>query len=431
MPAEAPQKSRSFSLSIGQLTFGSFLLVLAAIATTSIASVVSIRQIDTTFAELQRLRSVGDLAEDIDRRMNELRLAARDFVTDPGTQSTQVGDAAAALGELLKKTRLELAPEQQDMIDGVTVRLSTYRSGIERISALINRRAELIIGAAAAARKVRHGDCGDARSAMIASTLFQIQSRIASALLARNPSAAEQAAQSMRAVTIPDPRLRTAVDNYAEAIIALSVRERQIADIDKEVLGSEGRLIGRVTELLREVSARRSQVLSRDLAKTLAQGQMAEHRARHRRRADRAVGGAVRGAADRASAGLDRDLDPRAGRRQEGHLDSRHRCQQRDRRYRAGRRSVPSHPGRGRRGARGGGTRAGRAAPGRGKLSQAVRRFGRRNLRDDAGRRASQRQSGAGADDGLRHAAGSDGRRRRHRRSDLCPSAGARRISER
>src|SRR3954470_9566635 len=137
MPAEPPQKTRSFSLSIGQLTFGSFLLVLAAIATTSIASVVAIRHIDATFAELQRLRSVGDLAEDIDRRMNELRLAARDFVTDPGTQSNQVGDAATSLIDVLKKTRLELAPDQRDMIDGVTARLSTYRSGIERIAALI------------------------------------------------------------------------------------------------------------------------------------------------------------------------------------------------------------------------------------------------------------------------------------------------------
>ena len=194
MPAESPQKTRSFSLSIGQLTFGSFLLVLAAIATTSIASVVSIRQIDATFAELQRLRSVGDLAEDIDRRMNELRLAARDFVTDPGTQSTQVGDAAAALGELLKKTRLELAPEQQDMIDGVTVRLSTYRNGIERISALINRRAELIIGLPPL-REQFDAAIAEAPDPVIASTLFQIQSRIASALLARNPSAAEQAAR--------------------------------------------------------------------------------------------------------------------------------------------------------------------------------------------------------------------------------------------
>ena len=30
-------------------------------------------------------------------------------------------------------------------LDGVTERLSTYRGGIERISALINRRAEMIV----------------------------------------------------------------------------------------------------------------------------------------------------------------------------------------------------------------------------------------------------------------------------------------------
>ena len=148
MTAETPPNSlppRSFSLSIGQLTFGSFMLVLAVIIITSTASVIAIRHIDSTFAELQRLQSVGDLAEDIDRRMNELRLAARDFVTDPGNQSLQVGDAATTLSEVLKKTRLELAPEQQDMIDGVSERLSTYRSGIERISSLINRRAEMIV----------------------------------------------------------------------------------------------------------------------------------------------------------------------------------------------------------------------------------------------------------------------------------------------
>ena len=152
--------TRSFSLSIGQLTFGSFMLVLAVIIITSTASVIAIRHIDATFAELQRLQTVGDLAEDIDRRMNELRLAARDFVTDPGTQSVQVGEAATSLSEVLKKTRLELAPEQQEMIDGVTERLSTYRSGIERISSLINRRAELIVVPAAAARAVR---CRDRR----------------------------------------------------------------------------------------------------------------------------------------------------------------------------------------------------------------------------------------------------------------------------
>ena len=264
------QRIRSFSLSIGQLTFGGFLLVLAVIMITSIASVIAIRHIDSTFAELQRLQSVGDLAEDIDRRMNELRLAARDFVTDPGAQSNQVGGAVASLSEILKKTRLELAPEQQDMIDGVTARLSTYRSGIERISALITRRAELIVGLPPL-REQFDAAIADTPDPVIAATLFQTQSRIASALLAHNPSAAEQAAQSMRALAIANPRLRAAVDDYAEAIIAISIRERQIADIDKEVLGSEGRLIGQVTELLRRVSARRGHVLSRDFARTLTE----------------------------------------------------------------------------------------------------------------------------------------------------------------
>src|SRR6202048_1704932 len=264
------QRIRSFSLSIGQLTFGGFLLVLAVIMITSVASVIAPRHIDSTFAELQRLQSVGDLAEDIDRRMNELRLAARDFVTDPGTQSNQVGEAVSSLNEILKKTRLELAPEQQDMIDGVTARLSTYRGGIERISALINRRAELIVGLPPL-RERFDAAIADSPDPAIAATLFQTQSRIATALLAHNPSAAEQAAQSMRTLEIPDPKLRSAVDNYADAIIAISLRERQIADIDKEVLGTEGRLIQRVTELLREVSARRGHVLSRDFARTLTE----------------------------------------------------------------------------------------------------------------------------------------------------------------
>jgi PAS domain S-box-containing protein len=273
MTSELPPNSpmtRSFSLSIGQLTFGSFLLVLAVIIITSTASVIAIRHIDSTFAELQRLQSVGDLAEDIDRRMNELRLAARDFVTDPGTQSVQVGEAATSLSEVLKKTRLELAPEQQDMIDGVTERLSTYRGGIERISALINRRAEMIV-ALPPLREKFDTAVAETSDPLVASALSQTQSRIASALLAHNPSAAEQAAQSMRSMTITDPALRAAVDGYAEAIIAISIRERQISDIDKEVLGAEGRLIQRVTELLREVSARRGHVLSRDFARTLTE----------------------------------------------------------------------------------------------------------------------------------------------------------------
>ncbi len=275
MPSESqagPPAKRSFSLSIGQLTFGSFLLVLAVIIITSAASVIAIRHIDSTFAELQRLQSVGDLAEDIDRRMNELRLAARDFVTDPGagTQFVQIGDAANSLSDTLKKTRVELAPEQQDMVDGITERLATYRSGIERIGVLIGRRAELLAGLPPL-REQFDAAVANTADTRAAAELLEAQSKIASALLAHDPSAAESAAQGMHTMAISDPKLRAAVDNYAAAVVAVSIRERQIVDIDKEVLGSEGRLIGRVTELLREISARRGHVLSRDFARTLAE----------------------------------------------------------------------------------------------------------------------------------------------------------------
>jgi PAS domain S-box-containing protein len=270
MPLAAiAQRIRSFSLSIGQLTFASFMLLLAMIVMTSVASVVAIRHTDATFAELQRLQSVDDLAEEIDRRMNELRLAARDFVTDPAVPSSRVWEAAASLTPLLKKTRLELAPEQQYMIDGVTQRLANYRDGIERVSALIARRAELV-AALPPVRERFEAAIAEVTDRATANNLFQTQNRIAEALLAHAPAAAQQFAQGMRATTIDEPALRSAVDAYADAIISISGTEGQIADLDKEVLGTEGREIGRVTDLLRAASARRGRVLARDFARTLA-----------------------------------------------------------------------------------------------------------------------------------------------------------------
>src|SRR5712672_4571847 len=205
------QRIRSFSLSIGQLTFASFMLLLAMTVMTSVASVVAIRHIDATFGELQRLQDVGDVAEEIDRRMNELRLAARDFVTDPGARSDRVTDAASELGTLLKKTRLELAPEQQAMIDGVTQRLSNYRDGIERVTELIARRADLLqalppIRERFEAAVTAVPDRANARAA------FRAQNQISAALLAHDPAGAEQAARRMRALAIDDPALRSAID---------------------------------------------------------------------------------------------------------------------------------------------------------------------------------------------------------------------------
>ena len=263
------RRIRSFSLSIGQLTFASFMLLLAMIVMTSVASVVSIRHIDATFAELQRLQSLGDVAEDIDRRMNELRLAARDFVTDPGARPDRVGEAASALSALLKKTRLGLAPEQQDMIDGVTQRLANYSDGIERVTALIAHRAELV-AALPPVRERFESAIAEVPDRATARSLFRAQNQIAAALLARDPAGAEQLAQSMRALPIDDQALRSAADAYAGAIISISGTEAEIAKLDKEVLGTEGRQIGRVTDLLRDLSASRGRVLAHDFARTLA-----------------------------------------------------------------------------------------------------------------------------------------------------------------
>ncbi len=262
------QRIRSFSLSIGQLTFGGFLLVLAVITATSMASVIAIRHIDATFAELQRLQDVGDLAEEIDGRVNELRFAARDFVTDPNTQSNRVGEAAAALSALLKTTRLELAPEQQAMIDGVTQRFANYREGIERVTALIGRRADLI-AALAPVREQFEAAIAEVADRQTARNLFKAQNQINAALLAHDPLSAEQAAQRMRSLPIDDLPLRSAADAYADAIISISATEAEIAKLDKDVLGTEGRQIGRVTDLLRDVSASRGRVLANDFGRTL------------------------------------------------------------------------------------------------------------------------------------------------------------------
>jgi PAS domain S-box-containing protein len=267
--AAIARRIRSFSLSIGQLTFASFALLLAMIVITSVASVVSIRHINTTFAELQHLQSIGDVAEEIDRRTNELRLASRDFVTDPAGPSSQVWEAASSLSALLKKTRLQLAPEQQEMIDGVTQRLANYRSGMERVTALIERRAELI-AALPDVRERFEKAIAEVSDQATARNLFQAQNQIATALLAHDPASAEQSAQSMRTLAIEDPALRSATNAYADAIISISGTEGQIAQLDKEVLGTEGQMISRVTDLLRDLSANRGRLLSMDFARTLA-----------------------------------------------------------------------------------------------------------------------------------------------------------------
>src|SRR5262249_16599469 len=104
-----------------------------------------------------------------------------------------------------------------------------------------------------------------------AAELLRVQNGIAAALLSNDPESAEQAAVRMRALTIDDPELRAATEAYADAVMSIAGTESEIAKLDKDVLGAESRQIGRATEILREVSARRGRVLSRDFARTLTE----------------------------------------------------------------------------------------------------------------------------------------------------------------
>src|SRR5258705_2330827 len=155
------------------------------------------------------------------------------------------------------------------MIDGVSARLQNYRDGIERVTALIGRRAELV-AALPPVRQRFEAAIAEVPDRIRARNLFRMQNQIAEALLARDPAAAEQSAQRMRALAISEPGLRTAVDGYTDAIISIAATEAEIASIDREVLGTEGRQIGLVTELLRNISASSGRVLAHDFAKTLA-----------------------------------------------------------------------------------------------------------------------------------------------------------------
>jgi PAS domain S-box-containing protein len=154
------------------------------------------------------------------------------------------------------------------MIDGVAQRFANYREGIDRVTALIGRRADLIASLAQMRDRFEAAIAAEP-DRNVARSLFRAQNQISSALLARDPAAADQSAQRMRALPVVTPALRAATDAYADAISAISATEADIARLDQDVLGREGRQIGRVTELLRDASARRGRVLARDFAHTL------------------------------------------------------------------------------------------------------------------------------------------------------------------
>ncbi len=262
------RRMRASSLSIGKLTFSGFSLVFVVIIVTSAVSVITIRHLGNTFTELQRTQEVGGVAEQIDRRVNELRLAARDYVTDPGAQSNRVWEAMSSLSILLTKTRDELGADQRQLLEGASIRLAVYREGITRVSALIDRRAELLANLSVSRGKLETSVV-QARDTLPALALLRIQNRISSALLARDPAAASAAAQQVKSIDIDDPALRIALDDYADGVSAVARTESDITEIDRNVLGAEGRAIGQATESLRELSTQRGRVVENSFAAIL------------------------------------------------------------------------------------------------------------------------------------------------------------------
>ena len=333
--------------------------------------------------------------------MNELRLAARDFVTDPGAPPDRVGEAASELSALLKKTRLELAPEQQDMIDGVT-------AAAAELSARHRTRHRSDLAPRGAARGAALGPRADSsrrwppcRTAAPPDAVPRAERdcrRVACARSGERRATAER----MRALSIDDPALRAAADAYADAIIAIAGTEGEIAKLDKEVLGTEGRLIGRVTELLRELSAQRGRMLSHDFARTLSETRWQSILLGTLGVLIGIFAAIVCGPPHGAAACRDRAVDPGAGGRQQGRRDSRTPTSTTRSAISRAPPKCSAAPWSEADAAREAAVRAlGRTAARRGELSQAVRSLDRRHLCHDAGRRTAQRQSGAGADHGI------------------------------
>src|SRR5262245_33028359 len=141
-------------IGIRVLIYGGFALLVAIILAASVTSLLAMREFAETAAELQRLHAASELAAEIDRRMNALRPADRDGRAEGPSGPSGAVSQANDLVALLTTARPQLSYESQDMIDGISQRLSAYRDGFERLVILAQSRAQGILLLDAAATEI-------------------------------------------------------------------------------------------------------------------------------------------------------------------------------------------------------------------------------------------------------------------------------------
>ncbi len=108
------------------LIYGGFALLVVVIVAASLIGASAMRRVDHTFRDVQRVQRSNDLADEIERRAFQLRLAVRDVINksqDPTAARTVVDSLEA----LLKDTAPSLSAENRDMVDGMMERLARVR----------------------------------------------------------------------------------------------------------------------------------------------------------------------------------------------------------------------------------------------------------------------------------------------------------------
>src|SRR5258707_10826750 len=282
-------------IGIRVLIYGGFALLVAIILAASIVSLLAMRDFAQASAELQRLHAASELAAEIDRRMTALRLAARDVFAEGSSDASSALAQANDLVTLLVAAWPQLSYEGQDMIDGINQRLAAYIKGFERLVTLAQSRTEGIFLLDAAATEIetrispfllRGGDADGAAAWEAVRTALQlliVQRRSWLALTghgAADPAIADNAAEDLnaslsalratgRANDIVLDGVEHAATNFRDVVASLGRTIGEMRQLDDEVLRSEGRLITRTTELLRQSGARNERNLAAQLSASL------------------------------------------------------------------------------------------------------------------------------------------------------------------